>query len=96
MPNTSATDTSKLMDVEKSTELRSWSDTFSRSQCSSTTTEAWRIITPLGSPVEPEVKMTCDRFCGRTPRPRRRVGPGRQGVAEGVERERTHARRSMP
>ncbi len=67
MPNTSATDTSKLMEVENSTDALSSSDTLSRSQCSSTTVEACRIITPLGRPVEPEVKITCDRFSGSTP-----------------------------
>ena len=67
VPKTSATLTSKLIEVEKSTDERSSSVTFSRSQCSRTTTEEWRIITPFGRPVDPEVKMTCDRFSGTAP-----------------------------
>ncbi len=67
VPKISATETSKLMEVEPRTRARSSSDTVSRSQCSRTATEAWRIITPLGRPVEPEVKITCDRFSGPAP-----------------------------
>ena len=67
VPKSSATDTSKLIDVENRVADRSSSDTLSRSQCSRTTTDEWRIITPLGRPVDPEVKTTCDRFPGSTP-----------------------------
>ena len=87
MPKTSATLTSKLMEVEKSTDARSSSVTFSRSQCSRTTTEEWRIITPFGRPVDPEVKMTCDRFSGTAPLSGAVGGFRRDGVALAVEQQ---------
>ena len=87
-PNSSATDTSKFTDVEKSTDARSSSAIVSRIQCSSTDTAEWRIITPLGRPVDPEVKITCDRFSGTTP-----LSNGVSGSAASASRSRSRRRK---
>jgi hypothetical protein len=58
VPKISATETSKVTEVEPSTAARSSSSSSSRIQASSATAERCSISTPLGPPVEPEVKMT--------------------------------------
>ena len=87
VPNTSAMLTSKLIEVEKSTDERSSSVTVSRSQCSRTTTDEWRIITPFGRPVGPGGEDDVRQVLRADAALRRVGGFSRDGVALAVEQQ---------
>ena len=57
VPNSSKTETSKLIEVEARTPAISSAEKCPAAQRSMATALRWVMATPLGRPVEPEVKM---------------------------------------